>query len=460
MAPEQFSGRSRRFGPWTDLYGFGMLAWQVVFGVPPFQRGSILELKAAHESEPLPRVPVDAPVPVGFGRWVARLCAKTPSERFRSAAEARAELAGLRDAGPRGLGSGNGARYAATTLAMTMENPGKTAIRPPADAKVPGSLLGLRALPVLGREVECAQLWSACQGGPGTVQLVGPPGYGTSRLGRWLCEEVESSGAGFAVRVPRGRTVADVLLERLGADGLEGPALAQHLQQTWGLPPTTTESGIEAIFQQLPGTWVVWLDAPTAWTVPPWMAVFVVVSGGERLDGVEPITVRGLSRDAMETLMTEAAALSRTRRVEVLEASAGSPGHALQLLRHGLDGTPVDPGVERWSDALNALSRQDQRAVELAAALGPWHTEGEWVATAAGLGIEGLPPAEFCHGPHHLLPGVALAVGAVDSTVHAVAAQHVSSHLERARHPPFFWRCRGRTHHASSGDAHRMGSPF
>ncbi|MFT5686059.1 MAG: serine/threonine protein kinase, partial [Myxococcota bacterium] len=36
MAPEQFEGHWREFGPWTDLYALGCLAWQLVCGAPPF----------------------------------------------------------------------------------------------------------------------------------------------------------------------------------------------------------------------------------------------------------------------------------------------------------------------------------------------------------------------------------------------------------------------------------------
>ncbi|MEZ4468335.1 MAG: protein kinase [bacterium] len=36
MAPEQIECRWRDYGPWTDLYAFGCLAWSLVTGVPPF----------------------------------------------------------------------------------------------------------------------------------------------------------------------------------------------------------------------------------------------------------------------------------------------------------------------------------------------------------------------------------------------------------------------------------------
>ena len=37
MAPEQIAGDWRRFGPWTDLYALGCLAWLLVTGRAPFR---------------------------------------------------------------------------------------------------------------------------------------------------------------------------------------------------------------------------------------------------------------------------------------------------------------------------------------------------------------------------------------------------------------------------------------
>ena len=88
MAPEQIEGRWRLFGPWTDLYGLGCLAWTLTYGAAPFQRTTVWQTLSAHLGDALPGPPVDAPVPEGFHAWLCRLLAKSPAHRFQRAADA------------------------------------------------------------------------------------------------------------------------------------------------------------------------------------------------------------------------------------------------------------------------------------------------------------------------------------------------------------------------------------
>ncbi|MCA9535032.1 MAG: protein kinase [Myxococcales bacterium] len=88
MAPEQFRGAVRDFGPWTDLYALGCLAYQLVSGRRPFDARTEAELAQAHlHSAPLPLATRFA-VPVGLEEWVRRLLAKNPMARYRCAADA------------------------------------------------------------------------------------------------------------------------------------------------------------------------------------------------------------------------------------------------------------------------------------------------------------------------------------------------------------------------------------
>ena len=88
MAPEQFQARWRDFGPWTDLYALGCIAYQLATGKTPFS-GDALGLAAAHCSEaPAPPEPVLGPYPDGYQAWVLRLLAKDPMRRFACAADA------------------------------------------------------------------------------------------------------------------------------------------------------------------------------------------------------------------------------------------------------------------------------------------------------------------------------------------------------------------------------------
>ncbi len=89
MAPEQWESRWRDYGPWTDLYGVGCLAWALVTGFPPFRGlGDIADLRERHLWEKPPPLRPRHNVPAGFERWLRGLLAKDPGRRFRRAADA------------------------------------------------------------------------------------------------------------------------------------------------------------------------------------------------------------------------------------------------------------------------------------------------------------------------------------------------------------------------------------
>ena len=82
MAPEQFDLDASRVGPWTDLYGFGCLAWALIRGKAPFSHlespNAIRVAQILHEPpafEPL----IDLPLEVD---WLRRLLHKKPECRF------------------------------------------------------------------------------------------------------------------------------------------------------------------------------------------------------------------------------------------------------------------------------------------------------------------------------------------------------------------------------------------
>ncbi len=95
MAPEQFLGATRDFGPWTDLYSLGCVAHQLATGARPFEERDDEALAHRHLYDPPPRVEARCDVPAGFADWVQRLLEKSPRHRFRHAADAAYALRSL-----------------------------------------------------------------------------------------------------------------------------------------------------------------------------------------------------------------------------------------------------------------------------------------------------------------------------------------------------------------------------
>lgn len=97
MAPEQLNGQWREYGPWTDLYALGCVAYLLASGKPPFVADSVMAIAVKHLSDkPPPLDPLIAVAP-GFENWLKRLLKKTPRHRYRRAADAATDLVLLGD---------------------------------------------------------------------------------------------------------------------------------------------------------------------------------------------------------------------------------------------------------------------------------------------------------------------------------------------------------------------------
>ena len=249
MAPEQFGGQWRDYGPWTDLYSFGCLVYSLVRGQPPFGSTTTLhEKRRQHlQDEPPPLAPTFA-VPAGFEDWVLRLLEKDPSKRFRRAADAAWSFLELDtsleipSAGPPVevpsrvdtliLGTlitlHEGSRAEDITLTQFPESTGEMAMTLASEHADPPpfppswrrsqeewratqllsaglGLFGLREVPLADREVERDRLWSTLgrvrnERVASLVALKGPSGSGKSRLAKWLCERSHEVGASIVLR--------------------------------------------------------------------------------------------------------------------------------------------------------------------------------------------------------------------------------------------------------------------
>ena len=257
MAPEQLTGHWRDYGPWTDLYAFGIVAWELATGDVPFDGENAFDIGMSHLEEPLPPFQPRMPAPKELEGWLQKLLAKEHRDRFQCAADALAAF----DALPRPEVDQSGAVLNGTP--PTTEPPVRESSAPtvsdvplverttmlqplngvaeagdaassvlhamptppvPADWRTMeprpevneliGSGLGLYAMrhpPFIGRERERDTLWAALRHMQETRQPVGivvrgPAGIGKTRLANWVAERAEECGA---ARVLRARNEAE-----------------------------------------------------------------------------------------------------------------------------------------------------------------------------------------------------------------------------------------------------------
>lgn len=275
MAPEQLEVRWRAYGPWTDLYAVGCLAWALACGDAPFGTDMSVEqaLTAHLRLIPPPMRPAQ-PVPEGFEAWVRRLMAKEPRQRFQRAADAAWALAKLpppKEEGPApevsivspaeprtvvvpktvhtaGRAEVPSARIdAPTTMGPDTRRRRKlpTGTRAPRGTYSPSipplptswrrsgddehatwmrgvglGVYGVRSIPLVDREAERDLLWRALRQvresrSFGAVLLEGAAGSGKSRLARWLAERAHETGSAIVLNATHGSRLS-------AASGLRG----------------------------------------------------------------------------------------------------------------------------------------------------------------------------------------------------------------------------------------------
>ncbi len=293
MAPEQLQGDWRDQGSWTDLYSLGCMAWAMTTGAPPFGRQrAFAEFCHDHLHRPPPELLPRVAVPMAFEGWMRRLLCKDPADRYTRAADAAEALRTLSEAemlpaveaeddasegrlhlpgeapfdcdASTGAPLGIGVQDVPDVSTRVMEEltaarpPGKALFFPPpgqpplprSRANVPVSwarrlpartrdlpgvglgLVGLRTLPMVGRQKERDALWAALRivhatGRARCVVLRGPSGTGKSRLARWLSERAAEAAGVVALRANHaegegpGTGIAPMVARHLRSAGME-----------------------------------------------------------------------------------------------------------------------------------------------------------------------------------------------------------------------------------------------
>jgi eukaryotic-like serine/threonine-protein kinase len=172
MAPEQALGET--VDGRADLYGLGVVLYELVTGRLPFTGARPLEVVSQHVHAPVvPPRALRPSLPAGLDAVIVRLLAKQPGLRFANAAETRAALAVS-------LSDGAGGQSPDATAAMAI-----------LDALSRGKLVG-RAEEL----AEARDLWRRARAGATHCLLVsGEPGAGKTRLARELLIQAALDGA-------------------------------------------------------------------------------------------------------------------------------------------------------------------------------------------------------------------------------------------------------------------------
>jgi len=297
MAPEQIEQPWRRHGPWSDLYALGCVAHELVSGDQLFDADTLDEIYRQHLTDQQPTVDPVIPVPDGLQEWLDRMLARSPADRFQSAADAARALEDLpgeripdvpppeapkydhgkltpvldpildddSDRSDRKLEESGAADGPADLPRRWPEK-----LTPQKPIRFIGAGLGLYSLrspPLIGRECELDRLWRNFldvrnDGNDHCTVVRGSLGCGKSRLVEWFTERLDELGAATVLRATHST-------EDDSNDGLSG-MLGRHFR-TLGAGDAETEQVVRNEMSDYSA------DSPFEWQtmtqlLRPWLA--------------------------------------------------------------------------------------------------------------------------------------------------------------------------------------------
>lgn len=239
MPPEQLEGAWRDFGPWTDLYALGCLAYELCCHQTPYYGETVLEVARHHLNSEIPVFTPQIDAPRGLDRWIESLLQKDPYARPQRAMDALIALELLeeepmldltewseRSMTPnldedtlvledrelymnlegdyRASGTIPNIQHfdRASILSQTSSPPLQVTRSNTQDQEtfIPGlGLLGLREFPLVERKEEFSLLWDhfekTCNGGPLCIATIhGARGVGKTKLASWFMQRADELG--------------------------------------------------------------------------------------------------------------------------------------------------------------------------------------------------------------------------------------------------------------------------
>lgn len=401
MAPEQLTGHWRDYGPWTDLYAFGIVAWELATGDVPFDGDSPFDIGMAHLEQRLPTFEPRLDAPEGLTQWMHGLLEKEHRDRYQTAADALAAFDALGDPAGRDLRTGpqfrvpsskNAEAHPAASTAVdptwpdandldgtTMLQPAKAppkrhagsfafepTAEPPHDwraleathdeptfAGAGLGLVGWRRIPFVGRESERDILWGGLHTvrrtqQPRVVALRGPAGIGKSRLAEWLAARALESGAAEVLQVRHDVTS--------GARSGFARTFAEHFRLI-GLAPSEARVRLRTVLSQLGSFDPLFVDEVTD----------LLADAIEPSEDEAPRAFSGRAGDRHRLFVRLLELVARTRSVVVIVDDVHGSTDTLETIERVLD--------DARDEALPALLVVTAREEELAcneAARGPF----------------------------------------------------------------------------------------